>query len=50
MDNYISELDIFKDCDEEERYHISHTQIISTIFGMRFSDTDPSNVVVEMLI
>lgn len=51
LEDYIESMDIFRQCTQEEREYLKNsTHVVSTLFGIRFSDNDPSSVLIEMVI
>ena len=51
LENYIASKDVFKNIDKENRKNIlNHTAVLSTMFGIRFSQDDSSVITLEMLI
>jgi len=51
LENYIAEKDIFKDINKESRKALaSKVAVLSTMFGIRFSEEDSSIITLEMLI
>lgn len=50
LEDYIESSDIFRDCSQEERDLIRNSSIVSTLFGLRFLESDHSTIIVEMLL
>jgi len=51
LENYIAEKDIFKDIKKENRKTIAdQTAVLSTMFGVRFSQDDSTVITLEMLL
>lgn len=51
LEDYVASKDIFKDVRKENRKIIAdHTAVLSTMFGIRFSQEDSTIITLEMLI
>lgn len=50
ISEYVYSTELFNNLDEEEKNNLTHFGIFSTMFGIRFDNSNRNNVVVEMLI